>query len=357
MTLSLILTAIGLAMPAQAEMPQNPYVRPDASTDISQMADISRQVGRNLGDIPPEVVRIAAYQFKADPREFTPGMLRHIQARIEEAIRNNGKTVINSPELRTLRVISTDSTFHVSNAAPNQEELWKLAEKLRVDGFLEGTCTRSSEGDLLVSLKIFKAKGGDVVWSGNFVAGPNKSDNSFLDLDYAISCPMSLFNVGTYQADSATKYSNAFLASDLSLDFSVTEAVTQDKRILFTVYGGYSHHSMWGLPDSVQSSPGVHALRLGVELTGVFFRKANPDQGYWLGTYIGYRSLMPFLYRDNLSGITLGYRSKLSKHFSMSIGAVVYPFGSDFIETYASDPQILKTSALSLEATLLHYTF
>lgn len=226
-----------------------------------------------------------------------------------------------------------------------------------MDGFLEGTCTRSSEGDLLVSLKIFKAKGGDVVWSGNFVAGPNKSDNSFLDLDYAISCPMSLFNVGTYQADSATKYSNAFLASDLSLDFSVTEAVTQDKRILFTVYGGYSHHSMWGLPDSVQSSPGVHALRLGVELTGVFFRKANPDQGYWLGTYVGYEQFLPFLYRQSFGAFTLGYRSKLSKHFTLSGGIMACPFQDRLTGMLTNSDDHFTLETIGYELVFLHYTF
>jgi len=357
MTLSLILTAIGLAMPAQAEMPQNPYVRPDASTDISQMADISRQVGRNLGDIPPDVVRIAAYQFKADPREFTPGMLRHIQARIEEAIRNNGKTVVNSPELRTLRVISTDSTFHVSNAAPNQEELWKLAEKLRVDGFLEGTCTRSSEGDLMVSLKIFKAKGGDVVWSGNFVAGPNKSDNAVLDLDFAVSIPTRILPLDLYKPDTATSYTGAMLASDVALDFSVTEAVTQDKRFLFTLTGGYAHYGTWGLPDNVSASPSVHAFTLGVDFTGVFFRKVNPDQGYWLGTYIGYRETLPMLYRDHLSAVALGYRSKMSKHFSLSAGILIFPGGADMIGQLTNRNKVLKGASVAYDINFFHYTF
>ena len=112
-----LLAAFGLSLPSQAEMPQNPWVRPDVSTDISQMADLARQVGRNLGEIPPDIQRIAAYQFKADPREFTPGMLRHIQARVEEEVRRNGRTVVSSPELRTLKVVSTDTSFHVSKSA------------------------------------------------------------------------------------------------------------------------------------------------------------------------------------------------------------------------------------------------
>ncbi|MEN9354995.1 MAG: hypothetical protein RL318_2320, partial [Fibrobacterota bacterium] len=222
MIISLLLTTLGLALPAQSENPPNPFVRPDASTDISQMADISRQVGRNLGDIPPEIQRIAAYQFKADPREFTPGMMRHIQSRIEEEVRRNGKTVVNSPELRTLRVISTDTSFQVSNAAPSQEELWKLAEKLRVEGFLEGSCTRSAEGDLLLSLKIFRAKSGDVVWSGNFVAGPNKSSNTLLDLELSISIPMRVMPMESYSQDSVRVYSDPILSSDVSMEMSVT---------------------------------------------------------------------------------------------------------------------------------------
>jgi hypothetical protein len=357
MILSLILATVGLSLPAQAEMPQNPFVRPDASTDISQMADIARQVGRNLGDIPPEVQRIAFYQFKADPREFTPGMLRGIQSRVEEEIRKNGKTVVNSPELRTLRVISTDSTFRVSNAAPTQEDLWQLAEKLRVDGFLEGNCTRSAEGDLMVSLKIFKAKGGDVVWSGNFVAGPNRSSNSILDIDFSISLPTRILPLDSYHADSATSYPNATLISDVAFEMSLTEAVTEDRRFLFTVSGGYSHFGTWGLPDSVSSTPSVHMLTMGADFTGVFFRKANPDQGYWLGTYIGYREFIPLLYRDHLSALALGYRSKLSKHFSLSAGILIFPNGTDMVGQLTNKGQVLKGTNVAYDVTFFHYTF
>lgn len=352
-----LLAAVGLSLPAQSASPLNPFVRPDASTDISQMGDIARQVGRSLGEIPPEVQRIAAYQFKADPREFTPGMLRHIQSRIEEEIRKNNKTVVTSPELRTLKVISTDTSFHVSNAAPSQEELWKMAERLKVDAFLEGSCTRSGDGDMLVALKVFKAKDGGVVWSGNFVAGPNQSDESWRDLDFAVSIPTRIHPLESYSPDSTASYEGTTLASDVALEFSVTENVTADKRFLVTVLGGYTHYSTWGLPDSVSSSPAVHSLTLGVDFTGVFFRKANPDQGYWLGTYIGYRKIIPLLYRDHFSALALGYRSKLSKHFSLSAGILVYPAGSTLVGQLTNDGQVLKGASVAYDINFFHYTF
>ncbi len=348
---------------AQTPTPTTPLAQdpslqaPTYNSEVEQMGDIARQMGKAMGEIPPDVQKIAAYQFKGDPREFTPGILRHLQARIETVVRDAGRTIVTAPELKTLRVVSTDSSFRISNTAPSQEDLWKLGEKLKVDAFLEGSCARTADGDLLVSLKIFRSRTGEVVWSGNFVAGPNKSQDMFLDLDFSLSVPLRVFPVATYRNEKKGTFSGTHLVTNLSLEASVTEAVSADKRMMVTLSAGYSHLSMVGLPDTVSLNPDVHMGKAGVELLGVFFRKANPDQGYWLGTYVGYEQFLPFLYRQSFGAFTLGYRSKLSKHFTLSGGIMACPFQDRLTGMLTNSDDHFTLETIGYELVFLHYTF
>ena len=117
-----------------------------------------------------------------------PGMARYIQAQIEEVFRKEGRrTVVTSPELRTFRVVSTDSTFKFSNTLPSMEDLWRLGDKLRVDGYIEGSCSKSSDNDVILNLKVFRHRTGEIVWSSSYVAGPNEKKPDIWNLDWSAS--------------------------------------------------------------------------------------------------------------------------------------------------------------------------
>ena len=301
----LFLALFGQAVPQQH--PSTTIANSSASNDISKLTEVAYQMSKSLGNLPNDMQRIAPCQFKAEARDFTPGMLRQIQARLETVLRESGRTVVAAPELKTLR--------------------------------------------------IFRARGGEVVWSDNFVADPNKSDRTPLDLDFSASVPFRMFPVASFHHGSKS-YGNAYLLSNISFEATVTENITLDKRFQVSMSLGYTHLSLYGngVPDSVYH-PDIHVGNAGLELLGVFFRKPNPDMGYWLGAYVGYEQFLPLLYREPLGAFRFGYRSKLSRHFSLSGGVMVMPFQNTMTGIVSNDGQKFNLEKIGYEIAFLHYTF
>lgn len=348
----LLLALFGQAAPVQ--QPSTTIANGTAKSDVGKISEIAYQMNKSLANLPSDMQRIAPCQFKAEARDFTPGMLRQIQARLETVLRESGRTVVAAPELKTLRIVSTDSSFRVSNTAPDLDELAKLADRLRVDGYLEGSCARTSDGDMMISLRIFRARGGEVVWSDNFAAGPNKGDRTPLDLDFSASVPFRMFPVTTF-VNGSKSYSGASLLSNVALEATITENITMDKRFQVSMSFGYTHLSMYGIPDDAYH-PDIHMGSANLELVGVFFRKANPDMGYWLGTYVGYEEFIPLLYREPVGAFRVGYRSKLSRHFSISAGLMVLPYQNKMTGIISNDGQKINLEKIGYEITFLHYT-
>ncbi len=328
------------------------------SSDVGRISDVVQQVDKALNDIPPDVQRLAVYQFKFDSREFRPGVVRYLQGRVEEGFSTEGRrTVVNSPELRTIRVVSTDTSFSVSNALPTLEELWKLGEKLHVDAFLDGSVTRSPEGDLLLTLRLFKAKSGELVWSGSYVSGPSRGDSYFPDLDLAFYASLRIFPLDRFGTNDSTRFGNTYFLTNFDLEASATEPITADKRFELGISAGYTHISLRGLPDSLGDPPDVHLLHLGAEVDAVFFRKADPRDGYWLGTYLGYDDFLPLFQTQHFGAFRLGYRSRPTRHFTLSAGVLFIPFGNHMVDSPGFGKRTYDLSRIAYEITFLHYTF
>lgn len=338
-----------------------PFQAPFATTpssDVGRITDVVQQVQKTLNDLPPDVQRLAVYQFKSDAREFRPGVVRYLQGRIEESFSTEGRrTLVNSPELKTIRVVSTDSSFSVSNTLPSTEELWKLAEKLHVDAFLEGSVTRSPDNDLLLTLRLFKAKSGDLVWSGSFVSGPSRGDSYFPDLDFAFYAGLRIFPLDRFKANDSTSFGNTYLVTNFDLEVSATEPITADKRFQLGISAGYTHLSLRGAPDSLGSPPAVHLLHLGAELDAELFRKADPRSGYWLGTYLGYDDFLPIVQRQHFGAFRFGYSSRPTRHFTLSAGVLFVPFGNHMTDSPGFGGRTFDLGRIAYEINFLHYTF
>ncbi len=353
-----MIAALILALCGQAsnlQQPSTTVAHASESSDIGKLTEIAYQMRKSVVDLPSDMHRIAPCQFRAESRDFSAGMLRQLQARLETVLRDADRVVVEAPELRTLRIVATDTTFHVSNTAPDLEEMSKLADRLRVDGFLEGSCARTAEGDFLVSLRICRAKTGEIVWSDNFVAGPNRSEREMLDLDFSFSVPFSIFPAESYTDGGAT-CSGALMYTNAAAAVTITENITRDKRFQASLTVGYTHLISHGVPSDMYY-PDVHMGSAALEFTGVFFRKPNPDMGYWLGTYIGYEEFIPALYREPLGAFRLGYRSKLSRHFSVSGGIMVMPFQHTLTGIVSNKDQNINLERIGYEIAFLHYTF
>jgi hypothetical protein len=359
---------LAMSAPCVSAAPAAPDPFAPSSTGLRQIAEIMGRLAKSMGDIPPNVDRIALSQIKVDPKEFTPGLSRYIQAQIEEVFRKEGRrTVVTSPELRTFRVVATDSTFKFSNTLPSMEDLWKLGDKLRVDGYIEGSCSKSADNDVILNLKVFRHRTGEIVWSASFVAGPNEKKPDIWNLDWSASGNVRRFPIkeGIIPSPQSTdSLGNARLdtLSSLSLTMygiegSVSEAVTPDKFLLFSVSLGYGYATGAGGPDSLGVNFNVQMVKFGIEMLGIFFRKSNPDLGYWLGTYVGYQEFVPFANRGHLSAIALGYKSRVSRHFTLGGGVLFLPLNNKLKGLGADADRFLTLEPVAYELTYLHYTF
>jgi hypothetical protein len=353
---------------ASAEAISDPFA--PTGTGIAQIREITARLSKSMGDVPFDIERVALAQIKTDPREFDAGMSRYIQAQVEETFRKEGrKTVVTSPELKTFRVVATDSSFRFTNTLGNVDELWKLGDKLRVHGFIEGSCSKSADNDVILNLKLFRHKTGEVVWSGSFVAGPNEKKSDLLELDYSVSSSIRRLSIreavfpDAESLDTATGLArNDTLASlaltQYAMEATVSEVVTPDKWLLFSVTLGYGYASGIHLDDSVEYSYSLQTVKFGVEMMGIFFRKSNPDLGYWLGAYVGYQEMLPFFFRGHVSALTLGYRSRVSRHFTLGGGLNFVLFDTELKGVGAKNvDQKFTLEPVAYELTFLHYTF
>lgn len=366
LSLALLLGAsFRISMAASVPAP-DPFA--PSSTGIRQIGEIMGRLAKSMGDIPPNVERMALSQIKIDPKEFSSGMSRYIQAQVEEVFRKEGRrTVVTSPELRTFRVVATDSTFKFSNTLPSMEDLWRLGDKLRVDGYIEGSCSRSSDNDVILNLKVFRHRTGEIVWSGSFVAGPNEKTPDIWNLEWSASANLRLFPIkegilpspdsiladGTPHLDTLTDLGLTLYG----IEGTVSEAVTSDKSLVFSVSLGYGYASGGGGPDSLGVNFDIQMVKFGVEMLGIFFRKSNPDLGYWLGTYIGYQEFIPFQNRGHLSALTIGYKSRVSRHFTLGGGILFLPLNNKLKGLGVTEDRFLTLEPVAYELTYLHYTF
>lgn len=331
-----------------------PTTPPDG---VDRIEDLVRQVSGSLDNLPGDLPRLAFYQIRSDRSEVAPTYVRHLQARLEAVFRDpGGRTLVSAPELRTLRVSVTDTSFSVANTEATAEDLWKLGDRLRVDAFVDGTLARDADGNLLLSLRLFRSRNGEVVWNGSWVAGPGKPSGLLADLEFGLQIPLRLFPVANYRVGESN-HANTLLVTDIGLEGFVSEDVSKDGRFSMSLSCGYTHHTLVGLPDSSSWNPGVHLIRGGAELEARILRKADPRDGYWIGTYIGASEAIPVFYRDHVTMITAGYRSRITRHLSLSGGIIVLPLTRDLVGVYANEDALLQLDRVSYEAIFLRFTF
>jgi len=331
-----------------------PATPPDG---VDRIDDLVRQVSRSLDNLPGDLPRLAFYQIRSDRSEVAPTFVRHLQARLEAVFRDpGGRTLVSAPELKTLRVSVTDTSFSVANTEASAEDLWKLGDRLRVDAFVDGTLARDADGNLLLSLRLFRSRNGEVVWNGSWVAGPGKPSGLLHDLKFGLQIPLRLFPVAKYTIGTSS-HLGTMLVTDIGLEGFVSEDVSADGRFSMNLSCGYTHHTLVGLPDTASWNPGVHLIRGGAELEARILRKADPRDGYWIGTYVGASEAIPVMYRDHITMLTAGYRSQITRHLSLSGGIILLPLTTELVGMYANDDAILQLDRISYEAVFLRFTF
>lgn len=324
LVMSLVLIATSFAQPRIVFNKQGNVWQEDTESGVGQVYDLIDQLARHMGNLPPEVERLAFHQIKVDKREISPGMARYIQGLIEETFKKEGrKAVVSAPDLKTTRIIVTDSTLQMSNALPDVEALWTLGRKLRVDAFLQGTLTLSKDKDLLLQLNLIRQETAEVIWSCNIVAGPNKKKSRPFGLEYTLTGGFGYWMAEKYTTRD-TSVTGGLSMYRYVVDFGVTQGIGSSKRVQMHLYSGFGMMSpVADDPESetFENSSTQFELHVGADLIFVIMPKVNPDFGYWMGMYLGGQAQFP----NSLIRVRGGYSSRLSPNLGFGLGVSYLP--------------------------------
>lgn len=323
----LLILSLMCASAPLAQVPAS-LIHPSDSVDVggefAQLAELKSQLSLSLQSLPSHLQRVALYRLRADRREFSPGMIRYVQNQIEEAFFASKRDVVSAPELKTTRISSTDTSFQMSNAVSDAEELWKLGRKLRVDAFLDGGITRSKEGDLLLTLKLIRQESADVVWSQTFIAGPNEDRAKPAQFEFTADLGWNLWDVkklviGNSSADGGL----AYYRYDANL--GLQQVMDESRTWYIGVQGGMGYLSP--VPDDPEDvfrsgASSIPFASVGIKLTKVIMPKADPIKGYNAGLYVGAKAIIP----NSLMIGEVGFSSRPASHLGFSLGLNFMPF-------------------------------
>ncbi len=331
----------------------------ESSLSIKQIDEVMKQLSQHLGDIPPEVERLAIYRIKTDVNDFSQGVSRHIQGRIESILSDRGRIrILAPPELKTLKIVSTDSSLNISNTIPTIEELWKLGDKLRLDAFLDGNCSKTKEGDVLLNLKLIKHRTAEILWSVNLIAGPNKIKTSIFDMKWTIATPLRFYPIAKFTQEDAVIKDMRMDA--INIEAQVADALLESRRLYWSIQAGASWIMLSKEDSTTTKLTRLTAMHVGVTLIAIILQKANPDRGYWFATYFGGRWNIPFFVDPAFPTLNFGYKAQLSRRFAISIGGMYLPTQKKISGTGtlpSTKGAIIDLKSFAYEVDLLNYTF
>lgn len=327
---------------------------PSMRTGIKQIYDIMTQLEDKIGAIPPDIERVAIYRVRVDRDHFNAGMARFIRERIEEVFRRaSRREVVTAPELKTIRVDITDTSFNFRNTVPTLAELWDIGKKLRVDGFIDGSCTRTEDGDVLITLKLIRNSTGEIEWSRSFISGPNRMSDLVNPIRLTLGAGGSIVPIKSYSL-SNTAYSDKAKIYGYGLRLRIEEATSSSRRFFFGIHAGVNLNNLVPEDESVERNLSYANLMVGGDVILAAFRKKHNAAEYWLGIRLGMQLDKPFSYNRSLLSFRHGYRFNVSDHFSINTGIQIFPFNKTVMNS--KENVTLEMETISYEFGL-SYTF
>ncbi len=342
---------------------------------LKLMNEIFAQVPEDIPEIDPDLGRIAVYRIETEGSNISASLREHFESRLIEILRTLDRpAVVALPDLSTLRISSTDSSFSIINSMPAPDELWKAARKLRVDAYLEGNLGYMPGKALFLDLRLNRTGTNEVLWAKSYSAYQNDMKPPSLNpLNKSINAGLEVFQL---EVDSAAD-------SLLSPNFN-------NKLIQYSVYFGIYQYTTPGSRLRFELRLGASFLSEGVNLNGTSFAKnsfyslksgtkmVHPPVSYnfrsmlystliqnknsqfrdWLSVYFAvtryFTTKMP-----DLTGLGAGLRTDLNSHFSISTGFSMI-LGSEFssVNVVSTNQSVrMKVNGVQYELFLLQYTF
>jgi len=316
-------------------------------SDRSEVRNISRimlRVKESVLNFPLGVKRVAVYRIRADRDAISIGMVRFVKSKLEQVLLNNEAIdLVVVPEFNLARVKITDTSFSYINSARNFSELRELGEKYKIDAFIEGTCTRSAYGDVLLSLKMVGNKTGEIIWSKAFIEGPNSDRDIEIPKQYALDFNVGFFTVNDYVRESSifdSKYGGSSSNTVGMIDYRIGLERRQNSnfsfaKIMMTLSAGLSIvNCQLNLKESIDGFATMPSAFLGYAGGGVmtkYFKKESKlkslQENYWLKPYMKGEFFVPINYSGSFLTAMLGATSDVTEDIEIGAGMGIIPFG------------------------------
>jgi len=136
-----------------------------------QMLDVAlKNLPEKVKTLPNNIRRVSFYSLKADRSQVSQPLLKQIQGKIEAALSSLSKesginfNLVYSPEIKPVKITAKDDTVTFTSGFQSTEEIKNIAQKLRLDGLMEGEIFYTPK-NVYLNLRIFDTDTMNIVWS------------------------------------------------------------------------------------------------------------------------------------------------------------------------------------------------
>jgi hypothetical protein len=335
-------------------------------TILNLMQDIFTQVPKDLTEIDPELQRIAIYRINVDETIVAPALRTHFQNRLLEIFRTLDRpAMVSLPDLNTLKISSSDSSFSIRNALPSPDELWRVGRRLRVDAFVEGNLTYVRGKAMYLDLRLNRTGTNEVLWARSYSAyEKNFNVQTSNPMRRTFHAGLEIFPI-EFDAPGDSLLHGDFnnRLVQYSAYFGIYQYLSASSRVRYELRAGVSFLSdgvrlnntefaksaFYAQHQLGQFLPVSYNFRALLHTTMI--QDKENRYGDWLAFYLSVTRYFT-LNMPDLTGIGVGLRSDLSSRFSVSAGMSMI-LGPEF------DSQIVESTGESLRAQIngVHFDF
>jgi hypothetical protein len=303
---------------------------------LNLMEDLLTQVPPDLAGIDPEIKRLAIYKIKIDERVIPPALAVHFKSKLVELLQEiEPPTLVSLPELNTLKISSTDTSFSIINALPSPNELWRIGRNLRVDAFVEGELSYVADKALFLDLRLNRTGTNEVLWARSYSAYENIKVGPSNPLYKTLNTGIELFSVdiNSDPADSLVSRDFNNRLSVYTVALGIYQYTSAASRWRYEVKAGISfmssgvqlHNTQFSDNAfySVREKESRFANPLSYNFTTALYSTLLPNHhlssGDWLSVYFSFGRYFTKNTPD-LTSFGAGLRSDLSSKFAASVG-------------------------------------
>jgi len=252
--------------------------------EILALVDVTiKPLPEKMALMPPDVKRIAFSSMKVDRSNVSMALAKQIQGKIEAKVSSSGKVIlVYSPEIKPIKVSASEGSITLSSGFQTSDEIRQIAEKLRLDGLLEGEFYLTQD-TLYMNMRIIDARSLAIVWSQEFSsiippappappeppAPPALPVKKYTGVDYGFGVfglQMTEASVATPGAPLATGVSVPEYAKYYFLDMRLSEKTIFSDKVRFTMTAG-----LLSLMDGLKSNDDLGIKVKATSVSGVAF--------------------------------------------------------------------------------------